>query len=321
MPVIQQISRMPRSSSCRILVLVSLLAACEREPRSPALDSTAPPPPVPPDTAATVSTRAMWDAALGPVLVVSGDSQHNASVIFPTFSDSTLTDTTTFDTSILAGMSVDLFSRAGKVGAGRLRAVSHQAGSGCVEWPGASITVTDSIARADAWTVGFVAGRTTPLALDSLESLSGADSARLTVEVARLASLAPDDTAAAFHGIPFFVRQVGRFRTKSGAEVLIANVTRRINQEANPREEQLLLVAERSGQSGSRYVPVYHERVSGGEEAIETTDVLSVVSFGPGDTPAIVLIRDYGDGSAYALLMRTPTGEWRIGWSSAYAGC
>ena len=263
----------------------------------------------------------MWDASLGPVLVVSGDSQHNASVIFPTFSDSTLTDTTTFDTSILAGMSVDLFSRGGRVGAGRLRAVSHQPQTGCVEWPGASITVTDSIARADAWTVGFVAGRAQPLAIDSLESLSGADSARLTAEVARLASLAPDDTAAAFHGIPFFVRQVGRFRTKVGTEVLVANVTRRINQEANPREEQLLLVAERDSQPGSRYAPVYHERVSGQEEAIETTDVLSAVSFGPGATPAIVLIRDYGDGSAYALLVRALTGGWHIGWSSAYAGC
>ena len=263
----------------------------------------------------------MWDASLGPVMVVSGDSQHNASVIFPTFSDSTLTDTTTFDTSILAGMTVDLFSRGGRVGAGRLRAVSHRPQAGCVEWPGASITVTDSIARTNAWTVGFVAGRARPMAIDSLESLSGADSARLTAEVARLASLAPDDTAAAFHGIPFFVRQVGRFRTKTGTEVLIANVTRRINQEANPREEQLLLVAERESQPGRRYAPVYHERVSGQEEAIETTDVLSVVSFGPGDAPAIVLIRDYGDGSAYALLMRGARGDWHIGWSSAYAGC
>jgi hypothetical protein len=68
-------------------------------------------------------------------------------------------------------------------------------------------------------------------------------------------------------------------------------------------------------------VPVYHERVSGQEEAIETADVLSVVSYGPEQTPAIVLIRDYGDGSAYALLTRAPTGEWHIGWSSAYAGC
>jgi hypothetical protein len=311
---------MPRSSSRRIVLLLSLIVACDREPRPPAVDSSTPAA-VPSDTTTPVSTRAMWDASLGPVMVVSGDSQHNASVIFPTFSDSTLTDTTTFDTSILAGMTVDLFSRGGRVGAGRLRAVSHRPQSGCVEWPGASITVTDSIARTDAWTVGFVAGRARPMAIDSLESLSGADSARLTAEVARLASLAPDDTAAAFHGIPFFVRQVGRFRTKTGTEVLIANVTRRINQEANPREEQLLLVAERDSQPGSRYAPVYHERVSGQEEAIETTDVLSVVSFGSSDLPAIVLIRDYGDGSAYALLMRGPTGEWHIGWSSAYAGC
>ena len=39
------------------------------------------------------------------------------------------------------------------------------------------------------------------------------------------------------------------------------------------------------------------------------------------DMPAIVLIRDYGDGSAYALLTRNAAGQWRLAWNSAYAGC
>jgi hypothetical protein len=191
-----------------------------------------------------------------------------------------------------------------------------------VTWPEASVAITDSAAHAGAWTVGLTAGRAVPLVLDSLESLSGADSARLTADVARLASMAPDDTAAAFHGIPFFVRQVQRFRTQAGVEVLVASVIRRINQEANPREEQLLLVAERDGnRADARYVSVYHERVSGQEEAIETTDVLAAFSLGRDGAPALVLIRDYGDGSAYAMLTRSPAGEWHIGWSSAYAGC
>lgn len=302
--------------------MLSLVVACEREPKPPAADSSAPIASTPSDTPVSISTRTAWDATLGPVLVVSGGGQHDASVIFPTFSDSTLTDTTTFDTSVLSGMSVDLFSRAGRIGAGRLRAASPRARDGCVVWPEASVTITDLVTNAGTWTVGFAAGRTVPLELDSLESLTGADSARLTVEVARLASMVPADTAMAFHGIPFFVRQVRRFRTDSGTEVLIANVTRRINQEANPREEQLLLVAERDGtRPDSRYAPVYHERVSGQEEAIETTDVLAAVTLGPGGAPAIVLIRDYGDGSAYALLIRAATGAWRVGWNSAYAGC
>jgi hypothetical protein len=256
------------------------------------------------------------------VLLVPGEAQHDASVVFPTFTDSTLTDTTTFDTAILSGMRVDLFSQAGQTGTGRLRAANRRARDGCVAWPEAPVAITDTVMRNAAWTVGFAAGRAVPLPMDSLESLSGADSARLTVEVARLASLLPADTAVAFHGIPFFVRQFRRFRTERDTETLVANITRRINQEANPREEQLLLVAERGGgQSDGRYETSYHERVSGQEEAIETTDVLAAITMGRGGPPAIVLIRDYGDGSAYTLLTRGPAGSWHIGWSSAYTGC
>ena len=317
-----QIRRMSGSRTPRWVLLLSLVAGCEREASIPAVDSSIPPVPASSDTATPASTRTAWDATLGPVLIVSGDGQNDASVIFPTFSDSTLTDTTTFDMSILSGMSVDLFSRGGRLGTGRLRATASRAPDGCVAWPEASIVITDSVGRSGAWTVGFVAGRAVALAVDSLESLSGADSARLTVEVARLASLVPADTATAFHGIPFFVRQVWRFRVGSGTDVLIANVTRRINQEANPREEHLLFLAERAGtQSGGRYAPVYHERVSGQEEAIETTDILAALALGAEGTPALVLIRDYGDGSAYALLTRSATSGWRVGWSSAYAGC
>jgi hypothetical protein len=185
----------------------------------------------------------------------------------------------------------------------------------------ANVTATDSTASA-GWTVAFAADRARPLALDSLASLAGADSARLAAEVSRLASTVPNDTATAFQGIPYFVRQVRRFRMDPGIEVLIANVTRRINQEANPREEQLLLVAERPvDPSGGRYALRYHERVSGAEEAIESTDVLAAVMLVSEDVPAIVLIRDYGDGSAYALLTRNAAGQWRLAWNSAYAGC
>jgi hypothetical protein len=317
-----QIRHMLRSSpSCRLVLMVLLIAACERETRTPATDSAPPAAPVPPDSVPLTSTRATWDPMLGPVLVIAGDGQQNASVVFPMFSDSTLTDTTTFDTSILSGMNVDLFSRAGRSGTGRLRAAKPRTRDGCVAWPEAAVTVADSAGRDGAWTVGLASGHASPLALDSLERLTGADSARLTADVARLASAVPADTAAAFHGIPFFVRQVWRFRTAAGTDVLVANVTRRINQEANPREEQLLLLAERDGnRPDSRYATAYHERVSGHEEAIETTDVLAAITLA-GGLPAIVLLRDYGDGSAYALLTRTPSGEWRIGWSSAYAGC
>jgi hypothetical protein len=190
-----------------------------------------------------------------------------------------------------------------------------------VAWPEA--TVEPASAAADsAWTVAFETGRARAIGLDSIESLSGADSARLTTEIARLASTLPTDTATAFRGIPFFVRQIRRFTISADTAIVIANVTRRINQEANPREEQLLLIAERSGsRPGAEFLPAYHERVSGNEESIESSDVLAAVAMDGGKTPALILIRDYGDGSAFALLTRTTTGAWLLRWSSAYAGC
>jgi len=317
-----QITRMKhRSMLLSLSLMVHVLIACEREPRPADVDSAGVPTDVSGDTASTDLPRSGWEPELGPLLFIAG-AQREASAIFPNFSDSTLTDTTTFDTSILGGMRVDLFSRSGLAGRGQVRSAPPRTrDDGCVAWPEAIVTVTDSSGKPDAWTIAFAAGRATAIALDSLESLAGADSARLTVEVSRLASLVPDDTATTFRGIPYFVRQVRRFRAGTDTEVLIANVTRRINQEANPREEQVLLIAERStAQPNARYTVGYHERVSGPEESIESTDVLAAVSLAPSGEPAIVLIRDYGDGSAYALVTRTQ-GSWRLAWNSAYAGC
>ncbi len=300
---------------------VPLFLACGGEPRTPG-DSVAVESSAAGDTTAPETTRSGWESSLGPLLVIAGD-QRQASAIFPNFSDSTLTDTTTFDTSILGGLRVDLFSRAGLVGHGELRATpSRPRDDGCVAWPDATVTIVDSVGTHPGWTVALTSGRARALVLDSLETLTGADSARLTAEVSRLASMVPDDTAGAFHGIPYFVRQVRRFRVSPDTHVLIANVTRRINQEANPREEQLLLVAERDGQSpGARYSIAYHERVSGPEEAIESSDVLAAITLVPSGVPALVVIRDYGDGSAYALITRVPGSGWRLTWNSAYAGC
>lgn len=298
-----------------------LIVACDREPRPATSDSVPVAGSPPGDSSRVEEPRSGWTADLGPLLLIS-DDQDAASAVFPNFSDSTLTDTTTFDTSILAGMEVELFSQAGYAGRGRLRPVPvRRRDDGCVAWPEASVAVTDSVASA-GWTVAFAPDRARPLPLDSLASLAGADSARLAAEVARLASSVPDDTAAAFQGIPYFVRQVRRFRVSADTDALIANVTRRINQEANPREEQLLLIAERAMASpNARYTLRYHERVSGAEEAIESTDVLAAVTMVSGAHPAIVLIRDYGDGSAYALLTRSTDGQWQLAWNSAYAGC
>ena len=158
--------------------------------------------------------------------------------------------------------------------------------------------------------------------LDSIEHLPRADSIRLASEVVRLAGGLPDDTAHAFRGLPFYVRTVKRFQPAPGVQALVADVSRRINQEADPREEQLLLVAERdSGKTEGPWRIGFHERASGHEGTVETHDVLAGLLVGPTHRPTLVLGRYVGDGVAYALLERNGAGRWELRWVSAASGC
>lgn len=285
--------------------------------------------PAPPDTAggpapltiggATAAPAVLgWDAAAaGPVLFVGGTEGGAAAVVFPALTDSTFTDSTTFALAPLGGQEVELFARAGRVAQVRLPAPSPlpQEGEACLAWPSVSLP-----GAAPGWLAGFLAGHARAIPMDSIERLTGADSARLAAEAARLASLIPNDTAVAFVGLPFVVRTAYRFTPAPGVEALAADVVRRIAQEANPREQHVLLVAERpAGQAGARYRLTYHVRTSGSEDAVETREVLAAVRLG--DTPTLVVGLNYYEGNAYMLVERTAEGTWRERWSSAYAGC
>jgi hypothetical protein len=168
--------------------------------------------------------------------------------------------------------------------------------------------------------VGFAGTAVEALALDSIETLTGADSARLAVEVTRLASALPGDTAASFRALPYTVRTARRFSPEPGVSAVVATLTRSVNQEAKPLGEQLLVVAERST-SGGRYTPAYHERASGREETLETVEPLAAVRLGADRRPTLVMARDFYDGTAYSLLERVGAGRWRVRWTSAYRGC
>jgi hypothetical protein len=172
------------------------------------------------------------------------------------------------------------------------------------------------------WTVALPAGHAVPIPLDSIERLARPDSSRLAAEVARLASSIPGDTARAFRGLPYYVHTVRRFQPVPGVDAFVADVARRINQEADPREEELLIVAERdSGRANSPWHAAYVERASGHEGSVETHDVLAALAIGPSRRPTLVLARYVSSGVAYALLERTGPGQWRLRWLSAVSGC
>jgi hypothetical protein len=303
---------------------LTLAAACERGGKATPSDSATRASATPPPADTSADAMLGWDAtSAGAVMLVNSGGGRDAAVVFPQFTDSTLTDSTTFDLGALREAPVELFARGGKVAAARLSAAGgpRRSGDECISWPSATVSAPAG-ATAAAWAVGFLAGHATALPIDSIERMSRADSAAVVAEVARLASMLPSDTAPAFRGLPYAARSVRFLRLGGGVTAMIAEVVRKLNQEANPREEHLLLVAERSGAGlVGRYATAYFERGSDTEDAIVTTDVLAAVALGPTHIPTLVLSREYNEGGEYALLERAPVYGWRLRWTSAYTGC
>lgn len=291
------------------LCLALAAAACERAKAPGTTESTAAAPTVNPESSATTARNNGWDPSAGRVLLVAGNSPSDAIVYFP--------DSASAAAEIAAlphPASVSLLSRAGTVQAADLPSVIDT--TGCY-------TATLSAAPPPrAWNVGFVGGVVAPVRLDSTESIPRADSATFVVQIARLASALPNDPAGRFAGLPFVVGALWRFDLTDGEQVLIANTTRQINQEATPLQERTLLIAERkAGGSDSAFATAYSERSYGDEETIESHDLVAVVLLGENRTPALVVSRDFGDSVAYALVERGTDGKWHALWASGRRHC
>jgi hypothetical protein len=167
-----------------------------------------------------------------------------------------------------------------------------------------------------------VTGRVTALPLDSVEVLSVRDSVALVAEASRLASSVTLPSGPAFQGLRFTVHDIRRFEAAPGVQALVAHLTRHVNQEANPQEEQTLLIAERdSGVTSGPYQLAYSERSSGREEQVATPEVLAALRIAGSAQPSLVVARDSDDGVVYALLERTGTRHWRVRWTSSVTRC
>jgi hypothetical protein len=309
--------------------LVIAPAACERKAPAErgAASSSAPANEAAAAPAPAAATAGWNDTIAGPDLFVAGANSSDAVAVLPRYTDSTLGDAPATDSVLARRPRVDLFARRGAVGPATLTpgAAGNFSGS-CTAWPTARVT-TPQGAPPD-WSVAFVGGHAVALPMDSVAALSSADSARRAAAVAHAASALPNDTAAAFRGLPFAIRDAHRFTLPSGDTVIAAEVVRRLNQEANPQEEHLIVILERDTVAGPNgapppYVAAYSERTSGPEDDVETSEVLAGVVLGRGAhaTPALVIGHDYGDGSSYTLLQRTAPRRWRARWNSAYVGC
>ena len=311
------------SQTSVILLSVVLVVACDRTPPASARkDTTVPVVPPPETTAVVVPEVSTWDSTAGPALFVLGPSTQDAFIIAPRFTDTTAIDSLRIDLSALRTKQVDLFSTGGRIGQARITGVARGVRTdSCRAWPTARLDRPVSDSASHDWAVGFEDAHVTEWPVDSIAGLPAADSGRLAVDIARIASALPGDTTAAFRGLPFVVMEAWRTRGSDTPPLVVALVVRNVNQEANPRQERILLVAERdTSTTAVRYTPRYFERVTGEEETIETTDVLAMVLVGNDRRPALVVARDAGNGSSFALIERID-GGWQRRWASVYAGC
>lgn len=309
-----------------LFITLTIIAACDRSGRTSTRDSSMVTAPPSTDSGVATATNVGWNADAGAVLLVAGDVPGLGEVIFPEVTDSTFGDSALMDLAPVRGAHVTLYSRRGEVGNATVvgedtTAQADSSDDACEDWPLVRLR-NESRAPTAAWTVGLTAGHARSIPLDSIDHLPRADSLRLAADVAQLAAGLPDDTARAFRGLPFYVRTVRRFQPVPGVQALVADLSRRINQEADPREEQLLLVAERdSGKTDGPWHVGFSQRASGHEGTVETHDVLAALAVGAARRPTLVLGRYVGDGVAYALLERNGAGRWELRWVSAASGC
>ena len=315
----QQLDFFPMSNSrqsthCATLAWWTLiaLAACDRAGGARRQTDTTLPPSV--GAVESVSAREparRWESSAGTVLLIRDDSLTRA--IYPTLTQ--LDSTAVLDEDLVRGFTAEAVAAEGAAGSLRIRGFAS-IDEECAVWP----AVVLSVDSARSWTVAFQRGVASPIVLHPIESLPSVDSSRLAVQLTRLAALLPNDTSRAFRGLPFVIRAAHRFTPTSGVEAVVAEVVRRVNVEANPREETLLVIAERAV-PGSEWRVSYSERASGDELHVQRATPLAAVNLGPGRTPTVVIERTGADWVTYGLLQRSAEGAWRQSWESAHSGC
>jgi len=304
-------------TACRTfsVLLVFSICACRDKSRGQIDSAGGSLPPVYPGSPAGNTN---WNADAGPVMIVpAGSSGDSVAVVVPEATDSTIAQFQ--DTGPpLSGLTFDLFGRGGMAGSSIAALSLPRVGDtkqDCYSWPLAKLQSTRS-----NWRVGFAAGHVHSIALDSIEAMPGADSAALAVSLAQTAATLPITADPTFKGLPFRVRSAYTFRLDS-VDVVIADVVRSVNEEANPRVEHLLIIGERLAGSTGRYKVGYYNRTAGAEESTQATEILATVLISVAKRPAVVVNIEYDDGGKLGLIERTGVGEWHSTWRSAYTDC
>jgi hypothetical protein len=316
-----KLPRMPLDRFHRLVIVTGLfgsLAAatgCERKPPVARTDTAVVKTDSISDATQAPVAGSGWSDAAGPVLLVQGETRDEAIVLLPDERDSAAV------ARLRAlgdqGANVSLFGRGGATLTGQLGAAPAAPDPECRLWP---LRGVHGDGNANTWAVGFIGAQTSPLALDSVDVLSPRDSTALVAEASRLASMVTAITDPSFQGLRFTAHDIRRFEVSPGVQAIVAHLVRKVNQEANPQEEQTLLIAERdSGVTSGPYNLVYAERVHGLEEQSTMPEVIAGVRIA--GRPTLIVARDSDAGVAYAMLERVGPKRWRIRWTSGMTRC
>jgi hypothetical protein len=298
-----------------------VLTSCERAPAARSNDTVVTTPTLPPAPESAVARVSPWDSAAGPALLVAGTAAGQGSAVLPMYLPDADLANEDLDASMLRGRRFDLIANGAVVGRAVVGPkIAVDIPEDCSAWPTVRLTAPgDSASR--PWALGLAAGRAAPVPFDSLAALPAPDSSRLAIILARLASGMPGDTVVELRGLPYKVRRAYRFSVAPGTDGTIAEIIRTLNQEASPKQEHLLLIAERDSTHGGQYSVAYAERQAGTEETLESTELLGIVRIVGSRHPSLVVARYVGDGVVYSLLERVGAGRWRARWTSPYVGC
>lgn len=298
-----------------------VLAACSPRPDRAANDSGAAPESLRADTFSARPVLGAWNAVAGRHLLVALESPDSALLVLPELtSDSSLANS---QVTVHGRISLDyaLYAPDGSAGTARLTGAVVPRENTCQSWPVARLLPVSPDSAFPAWTIGLQTGQARGIPYSPLDRQASRDSARIVVDLTRLASQAPNDTATTFRGLPYVVRAAYAAVLTDSQDFIFGELVRRVNIEANPHEERTTVIGERSPTSGGgRYTLAFSERHTGDEESIPTTELIGLVTLRDG-TDVAFGARDYSDGGTFIMFERSKGARWRLRWQSAYAGC
>lgn len=260
-----------------------------------------------------------WDVNAGPVMLVSLEGgADSASIVLPEVTDTTIADVQGIAPPV-SGLVFELFGRGSNIDSSAVSSPAPPSANTppreCNAWPVVKVKPGHP-----GWRVGLVRGNARVIPLDSIESLSSRDSAALAASLAQSAATLPVSADPVFRRLPFRVRSAYTFDLDS-TEVVVADVVRTLNEEANPRIEDLLLIGERHKGAGGSYSVGYFSRIAGPEETMQATEILAALAIGSSKRPALIVSTESEEGTRLGFIERVQTGQWRPTWKSAYTDC